>query len=93
LHTALRLEEKPVSCYTVDMKTLSLSLADALQLSVSERILLAEDIWDSVASMPEAVLLSDEQRRELDARLERYHTDPTAGAPWDVVKKRLRVSA
>jgi len=46
-----------------------LSIGDFLALSVAERILLVEDIWDSIASVPEAVKLTEAQRRELDARL------------------------
>ncbi len=65
------------------------SISDILALSVAERILLVEDIWDSIADVPEAVELSDAQRRELDTRLEAYRRDPAAGAPWDVIKARI----
>ena len=44
-----------------------------LQLSVSERIQLVEDIWDSILLVPESVELSDKQKEELDRRLEAYH--------------------
>ncbi len=37
-------------------------LSDILQLSVAERIQLVEDIWDSIAIIPEAVLLTEEQK-------------------------------
>ena len=66
-----------------------LPVSDFLSLSVSERILLVETIWDSIAAVPEAVTLTDAQRRELDARLEAYHRDPAAGSPWDMVKTRI----
>jgi len=36
-------------------------LADVLELSLSERILLVEDIWDSIAAVPESVPLTDSQ--------------------------------
>ena len=36
--------------------------ADVLSLSVPERIQLVEDIWDTVAEVPEAVSLTDEQK-------------------------------
>jgi putative addiction module component (TIGR02574 family) len=65
------------------------STADALTLSVAERILLVQDIWDSIASLPEAVPLTDAQRRELETRLQAYHQDPAAGSPWDLVKTRI----
>lgn len=46
----------------------AISKAEILKLSVSERILLVEDIWDSIAEAPEEVSLSETQERELDAR-------------------------
>lgn len=63
---------------------------DILSLSVSERIQLVEDIWDSIANVPDAVQLSDEQKMELDSRLDSYHDDPTYGSPWAVVRERIR---
>ncbi len=64
--------------------------ADILELSVSERIQMVEDIWDSIAAVPEAVPLSEEQKRELDRRLQAYHQNPDAGSPWSEVKERIR---
>lgn len=68
----------------------SLVRAEVLGLSVSERIQLVEDIWDSVAEIPESVLLSDEQKAELDRRLDAYHANPNEGSPWGVVRERIR---
>jgi putative addiction module component (TIGR02574 family) len=67
-----------------------LATDDLLNLSVSERIQLVEDIWDSIAMAPESLQLSDEQRTELDRRLEAYHNDPAQGMPWDTVRARIR---
>jgi len=64
-------------------------LAKVLQYDIPERILLVEDIWDSIAEFPEAVPISDSQRKELDRRLEAYHSDPMTADPWEVVKKRI----
>ncbi len=66
------------------------TLADILDLPVDERILLVEDIWDSIAAFPEAVPLTEEQREELDRRLEAYHQNPESGLSWEEVKYRLR---
>jgi len=68
-------------------------LAKVLQYNIPERILLVEDIWDSIAEFPEAVPISDSQRKELDRRLEAYHSDSKTGNPWEVVKKRIKASA
>jgi len=66
------------------------SLADILNLPVAERILLVEDIWDSIASIPEAIPLTEAQREELDRRLEAYHRNPRARSSWEGIKKRVR---
>ena len=63
---------------------------DILELSVEERIQMVEDIWDSIAAVPEAVSLSEEQKKELDRRLGAYHRNPDAGSPWIEVRKRIR---
>lgn len=63
---------------------------DILSLSVPERILLVEDIWDSIAEIPEEILLSTEQQQELDRRLDAYHRNPDAGSPWSAVRERIR---
>jgi len=65
-------------------------LSKALQYHIPERILLVEDIWDSIAECPEAVPISDSQRKELDRRLQAYHSNPQTGKPWDIVKKRIK---
>ncbi len=64
-------------------------LADLLELPVAERLDLVGDIWDSIAEVPEAVELTEAQRIELGRRLEAYHRDPKAGAPWSEVKARI----
>lgn len=67
-----------------------ISVADVLAMPVPERIEFVEDVWDSIASTPDAVALSDAQREELDHRLEIYRRDPTAASPWEEVKARVR---
>ena len=63
---------------------------DILSLSISERIQLVQDIWDSIAELPESVPLTDEQKAELDRRLDAYHKDPSAGSPWSIIQERIR---
>jgi putative addiction module component (TIGR02574 family) len=58
---------------------MSTQLEDILQLSVSERIQLAEDIWDSIAANPESLPLTDAERQELDRRLESFARNPDEG--------------
>ena len=60
-----------------------------LKTAADERIKLVGDIWDSIAEVPEAVRLTDEQRAELDLRLDAYHANPEEGSPWPDVKRRI----
>jgi putative addiction module component (TIGR02574 family) len=68
----------------------TITKAEILSLSVPERIQLAEDIWDTIAEVPEAISLSDDEKAELDRRLDAYHRDPTAGSPWEAVRRKIR---
>jgi len=58
-------------------------------LTASEKILLAEELWDSVASDEQLFPLTDDQKAELDARLASYSVDPDAGDSWEIVKNRI----
>jgi putative addiction module component (TIGR02574 family) len=62
------------------------------QLSISERIQLAEDLWDSILDRQAEVQLNPAQQQELDRRFDRHRQDPTAGSTWETVKQRLGFS-
>ena len=68
----------------------TLTQANVLSLSIPERIQLVEDIWDTIAEVPEEVGLTDEQKVELDRRLDAYHLNPDEGSPWGMVRERSR---
>ncbi|PSB55064.1 addiction module protein [Chamaesiphon polymorphus] len=71
------------------MSTHPLLKVEISQLSISERIQLAEDLWDSILDRQDEVQLSPLQQQELDRRLNRHRQDPTAGSSWETVKQRL----
>ena len=50
-----------------------------LELSIDERIKLVEDLWDSIAAEQEMLRLTDEQRAELDRRLDAYEANGNRG--------------
>ena len=61
-----------------------------LKLSVSERIQLVEDIWDSiVAEASETIELSQAQKDELHRRAAAHREDPSTAVPWEQVRARL----
>lgn len=65
-------------------------MSELLALSVAERLRIAQALWDSIAAAPDSVPITEEQREELDRRLESYRRDPGAGSLWSDVKKRIR---
>ena len=60
------------------------------RLSLAERILLVEELWDSIAASPERFVLSDVHQQDLQRRLDAYRKNPKAGTPWEEVRERLR---
>jgi putative addiction module component (TIGR02574 family) len=66
-----------------------LSAADVIQLEISERLRLVEEIWNSIAEVPQAVELTEEDKRLLEERLSAREHDADAGSPWEEVYKRI----
>jgi putative addiction module component (TIGR02574 family) len=62
---------------------------DILELSVPERLQLVQDIWDSIAEVPESLQLTDEQKIEIERRRAEYLADPSILVSWDEVKARI----
>ncbi|MFN0157682.1 MAG: addiction module protein [Bacteroidota bacterium] len=56
------------------------------KLSIPERILLVEEIWDSIAHENEAFELSPSQRDELQRRSESFSQNPGQGRTWEEIK-------
>jgi putative addiction module component (TIGR02574 family) len=56
------------------------------QLSVAERLLLVEELWDSIAA---ATPLTDAQRAELDRRLADHETNPEDVVSWEEVQSSI----
>jgi putative addiction module component (TIGR02574 family) len=64
--------------------------ANLRKLPLNERIRLVEDLWDSIASDQNALLLSQDQRSELDRRLDAYEADGNSGRPAADVIAEIR---
>ncbi|MFH1196718.1 MAG: addiction module protein [bacterium] len=56
------------------------------KLSVSERILLAEDIWDSVAQENQSFDLTPSQKEALEKRSMDFTNNPEIGRKWEHIK-------
>jgi len=64
-----------------------IQLQEILELSVAERILMIEKIWDSIDPGDIPTPVSHEQ--ELSRRLDRYKKGETTFVSWDDIKKEL----
>ena len=67
----------------------NITAVDTLQLSISERIILVEEIWDTIAADIDAIEVTEEEKYLIDQRLEAYHQDPNAVSPWKSVHQRI----
>jgi len=52
------------------------NIPEIARLSLPEKILLVEDLWDSIASDESSVPISQSHMKELDRRLKSYESDP-----------------
>ncbi len=59
-------------------------------LSPTEKLQLVEDLWDDLATTPEAVPVYDWQKQELTRRKANLLSNPAAGLSWEEVKRRIR---
>jgi len=66
-----------------------ITASEIAEMPIQQRIQLVEDIWDSIAEIPEAVEIPQWHKQALDQRLEAYHANPSEGSPWKDVKKRI----
>jgi putative addiction module component (TIGR02574 family) len=69
---------------------MSRSTIEIDKLSPEDRLQLIEELWESLRRQPEAVPLTEAQRKELDRRLDEIDRGEAETIPWDEVKQRLR---
>ena len=63
---------------------------DIEDLDADQRLQLIERLWDSLEDTPESLPLTEAQRRELNARLDRIDSGDDAGIPWDEVISQIK---
>jgi putative addiction module component (TIGR02574 family) len=69
------------------MDTLSVP-SELVHLNITERLLSAEALWDSVISEQEKLKITDERKKELDARFADFQASPDAGIAWTDLKQK-----
>ena len=68
-----------------------MSIDEIKQLDITERILLVEEIWDSIAKEQENVGLSSYEKEVLDMRLASLEKNSENLMSWDEIKNKIRV--
>ena len=65
-----------------------IDIKEIRKLSVEERILMVEEIWDSIAegTSSEELLIPEEEKKEILKRLEDYKSGKQKTYSWDEVK-------
>lgn len=66
-----------------------ITASDALDLSIPDRIVLVEDIWDSIVAEVETLEVTDEEKKLIDERLQAYHKNPNSVKPWKEIYERI----
>ncbi len=59
-------------------------------LSVTQRLELIGELWDSIPDSVEALPIPGWHREELERRLAAADAEPEAAIPWKEVKRRLQ---
>ena len=67
-----------------------MSIDEIKQLDITERIILVEEIWDSIAKEQDSVGLSEYEKSILDERLTSLESNSTNLMSWDEMKAKIR---
>jgi putative addiction module component (TIGR02574 family) len=70
----------------------SLKPSEIKKLSVTERILIVEEIWDSIAADQELMEVTEAQKKELDRRIALHDAVPSRGKSWEEIRDRLKAA-
>ena len=65
-------------------------IQEILKLSVPERILMVEAIWDSIVDKDEKIELSEDTKKLIDERIRSHRENPEDGSTWTDVKSRIK---
>lgn len=58
-------------------------------LTTNEKVVLAQQLWDSVVANGGSLDVSTKQKSELDRRVAEYESDGNNGSSWLSVKSRI----
>jgi putative addiction module component (TIGR02574 family) len=67
-------------------------IPEIARLTTAEKILLLEDLWDSIAAEESSVPVPRSHREELDRRLAQYEKEPGRLLTLDDLRERVETS-
>lgn len=67
---------------------IKMEIKDLSKYSDAEKIILAEELWDSVSK--DGITISDEVRNELDLRIQNLEEGKSNLYTWDEIKNHLK---
>lgn len=67
-----------------------MSIDEIKMLTISERIVLVEEIWDTIEQEQDSLLLSEYEKSIIDERLTSLENNPQDILSWDEIKNRIR---
>ena len=65
-------------------------MESVFNLSLAEKLLLVEDLWDDLAANPEDVPVHPWQVAELERRRANLESNSASGLSWNEIKRRVR---
>ena len=92
-------EEETISLSVINLKqdtncdgevSMNTGFTQLFELTLSEKLQLLEDLWDSIAQIPEQIPVLDWQKEELAKRKASYLQNPGSGSSWEAAKERIR---
>ena len=66
------------------------TLNEIVNLSIEDRIRLVQAIWDSIAAEQAYPDLTEQQKRELDNRIDDYEMNPDNVLTWEEIKASIK---
>jgi putative addiction module component (TIGR02574 family) len=64
-------------------------LKKIMELSVQEKILLMEALWDSLENKEKYYTLNEDQQKNLEERIEEYKKNPSNVLTWSEIKSKI----
>ncbi len=69
---------------------MTISMSEINKLSVSERVILAEKIWENIPEKSDELTLNSSHMKELDKRLDKLESGNIKTVTWGQVKRKLK---